>query len=339
MRVTDGASDSRERARNASPRPVTRGESTEQHQPTAKIDWLNCTFPAPTLSLKGVLDFLSTCMGNRPVGSLERGGLFGFETRNAIYIYIGGVTAEIGSLAYGGEQQNGRWLLQLSGKGCAMVTDWDSLANFLEELNVTYTRVDLAVDFMDGRFTVDHCVSAHREGRFTSLGRTPGTSCAGDWLDAIKGRTLYVGKAANGKSLRCYEKGKQLGDLESPWVRYEVQLGNRDRVIPLDVLISPDKYFAGAYPFLQELIDSAPEKIATCRTEGETTLAFLLYHLKRSYGKVIDFASKNAKATDTDLVDEFRVCEMPRRLNPSSVVAGLAWPEVKAQIWRFKNAL
>ncbi len=37
--------------------------------------------------------------------------------------------------------------------------------------------------------------------------------------------------ASSAKMLRVYEKGIQLGDLGSPWVRYEVQLGSRDRVV------------------------------------------------------------------------------------------------------------
>jgi len=327
-----------------SPRSVTRGESTKaQHEgkplPVAKIDWLNCTFPVPAMSLKTMLLMLSSFMGDRPVVCMEKGGLFGFETRNVLYCYVGAATAEIGSLASGGMTQNGRMLFQLSGKGCGMVTDWLGLSSWLEDLQVTYTRVDLAVDFLNGENTVDDCVRMHKEGLFTSSGRSPNTSCAGDWLDRVRGRTLYIGKAVNGKSLRCYEKGKQLGDLQSPWVRYEVQLGNRDRVIPLDVLTDPSKYFAGAYPALAALVEAAPETISTTQTEGHATLGFLLYHLKRCYGKVINFAAENAAATDTDLIEEFRIMEIPRRLNPSSVVAGLKWTEVKSQIWRMKNAL
>ncbi len=48
--------------------------------------------------------------------------------------------------------------------------------------------------------------------------------------------------------MRIYEKGKQLGDPESPWVRWELELHNTDREIPFDVLLQPGRYVAGAYP-------------------------------------------------------------------------------------------
>ena len=48
--------------------------------------------------------------------------------------------------------------------------------------------------------------------------------------------------------MRVYEKGKQLGDTSSPWVRWELELHNRDRIIPWDVLLEPGKYLAAAYP-------------------------------------------------------------------------------------------
>ena len=57
----------------------------------------------------------------------------------------------------------------------------------------------------------------------------------------------------NGKMLRIYEKGKQLGDSESPWVRVEAELRNKSRVIPWDALTRPGSYLAGAYPCLAYL--------------------------------------------------------------------------------------
>lgn len=43
-----------------------------------------------------------------------------------------------------------------------------------------------------------------------------------------RGRTFYVGRRENGKLLRVYEKGKQLGAENSPWVRIELELHNKD---------------------------------------------------------------------------------------------------------------
>lgn len=317
-----------------SPRAVTRGESpqTQIEAPRAKVDWLNATFPEPIMSVEGLIGFLKCCFGDRPTTAKLEGGLFGFNERWKISVYLGGVMVEVGSVAKGGEAQKGRWLLQLTGKGCGMVTDWSSLRELLEGFNAKITRIDLAVDFLDGAHTVDDAVDMVDNDEFTSNGRRPSTSVAGDWLDQVHGRTLYVGKAANGKMLRVYEKGKQLGDLSSDWVRFEVQLGNRDRVIPFDTLTEPDRFFAGAYPALASLLEVAAEAIDTTQTEALITLAHLLYHSRRCYGKAWNMAFDMARVTDTNLVDEMRVIGIPRRLDPAGVVAGIEWTELQSQI-------
>ena len=53
--------------------------------------------------------------------------------------------------------------------------------------------------------------------------------------------------------LRIYKKGKQMGDPTSPWDRAEVELHNKGRVVPWEVVASPGQYLAGAYPALRLL--------------------------------------------------------------------------------------
>jgi phage replication initiation protein len=284
------------------------------------------------MSLAGLIGFIGVCMGGRPIAAELDGGLFGFTERHKLKVYLAGCLVEVGAICMGGEAQRGRWMLQLTGKGCGMVTDWDSVRELLEGFAAKVTRLDLAVDFLHGEHTVDDAVDMVEADGFTSSGRRPSTSVAGDWLDQVHGRTLYVGKAANGKMLRVYEKGKQLGDLQSEWVRFEVQFGNRDRVIPYDAITDCDRFFAGAYPALAGLMQAAAESIPTTQTETLTNLGHLLYHLKRCYGKAIHQASEIASASDTDLIDEFRVIGIPKRVEPSGVVAGLNWPELQGQI-------
>jgi phage replication initiation protein len=115
-------------------------------------------------------------------------------------------------------------------------------------------------------------------------------------------------------------------------VRFEVQFGNRDRVIPFEALTEPDGFFAGAYPGLEAVILAAAETIPTQQTQGEVTLAHLLFHLRRCYGKVLDVLSEDADAPSSALVEEVRVIGLPRRLNPSSVEAGVSWADVRAQL-------
>lgn len=316
------------------PRAVTRGESTEQAMSTgqkAKVDWLNATFDTPAMSLDGLLAMLASIFGGRPCAAKLDGGRFGFTECHKVSVYLAGFMVEVGAICRGGEAQRGRWMLQLSGKGCGMVADWQSLQQLLEDFKAKVTRIDLAVDFLDGQHTVDDAVDMFERGDFTCGGRKPGTAVAGDWLEQVHGRTLYVGKAQNGKMLRVYEKGKQLGDLQSDWVRFEVQFGNRDRVIPLDAMTDCDKFFAGAYPALSQLLEAAAESIPTTQTEALTTLGHLMYHLKRCYGKPLHQARASG-ATDTDLIEAMAVIGLPKRVKPSGVVAGVDWADLQAQI-------
>lgn len=51
-------------------------------------------------------------------------------------------------------------------------------------------------------------------------------STVGDWLSetAPNGRTLYIGSRQSTAYLRLYEKGKQLGESDSTWVRVELEV-------------------------------------------------------------------------------------------------------------------
>lgn len=318
-----------------STRAVTRVESGKAAGQSVKVDWLNATFDHPAMTPLGVVEILGKLCG-RPMWSVQsQAGLFGFETRLKLYAYVGGLADEVGSLAYGGEAQRGRWLLQLTGRGCALVEDWEGLRELLEGFQAKLTRVDLALDLLNGEYSVDDAAAMHKRGEFSGNGRPPSTHVAGDWLDQVHGRTLYIGKAANGKMLRVYEKGKQLGDLASPWVRYEVQLGNRDRVIPFEALTERERFFAGCYPALESMLAFAGETIPTTRQETGTSLAFLLHHLRRCYGKLVHSVLTATDANHTDLIEEVRVIGVPRRVKSSGVVAGVEWADVQARTRRF----
>ena len=324
-----------------STRSVTRVESiTPDVQTTraAKLDWMNVTFDAPPMSAVGLLHFLSDVMSG-PISSKHDGGLFGFTERHRLTLTTAdGSRVEVGALAMGGDSQKGRWLLQLTGKGCSLVTDWPSLQELLEGFGAALSRVDLAVDFLDGEYTVDDAVDLYEDGAFINRGRNPEFDAQGAWnQNGKKGRTVYIGKLKNGKSLCVYEKGKQLNDLDSNWTRFEVRLGNRDRVIPLDVLTNPDRYFVGAYPALESLLEAAASEIPTIHTEAKTSIAHLLHHMSRCYGKAIHQTMHLTECSTADLVEEMRVIGIPRRVDPASGIAGLAWPEIQAQLRSFQK--
>lgn len=148
--------------------------------------------------------------------------------------------------------------------------------------------MDLAHDDYEGTRDVDAAVKMYDQGAFKSGGRNPICSLEGDWKQVSgHGRTFYVGKRAHGKYLRVYEKGKQLGDALSPWVRWEVEFHNRDRAIPPEVLTKPAQYLAGAYPGL-EFISTECTRIKTQRKTLQASLGHLVECLSKSYGKTIN---------------------------------------------------
>ena len=313
-------------------------ESLSPESRVAKVDWLNATFDHPPMSVHGLMSFVGGVMSKTVTAQLD-GGLFGFTERHRLTALLDdGAKVEVGSIACGGESQKGRWLLQLNGKGCGLVVDWPSLQELLEGLDAAISRVDLAVDFLEGEYSVDDAMTLYHEGAFINRGRNPELDTQGAWHEeGKKGRTMYVGKLKNGKTLCVYEKGRQLNMPESNWTRYEVRLGNRDRVIPLDVLTNPDKYFAGAYPALSNMLDSAAAEVPTVREEVKGSLAHGLHHLRRCYGKYIHQAIEATGCAVGDLVDEVRVFGIPKKVEPAGVVAGLAWPELLAQLERLQQ--
>lgn len=318
-----------------SPRAVTRGESSPDAQ-VAKVDWVNFTFhigsldnpeDKPRLTIQDLIERLSNVLG-RPVTGVDEGkGLRGYRHSVTLMAHVGSLKQPMGFIAWGGEAQRGSCLVTIPGGGCSLIEDWQAFKHLIQSLEGKITRLDLAVDFLNGEYTVDDAVEFYQAGRFTSSGRAPCTSQAGDWLNT-KERTLYIGKAKNGKVCRVYEKGHQLGNLDSDWTRYEVQFGSRDRVIPLDALTNRDAYFAGAYPVLGDLMDKAGQRIQTQRTEGEITLAHLIKHMRSAYGKALHVAMETEGFEINSLVDEVRVIGMPRRVKASSVEAGATWSGV-----------
>lgn len=223
-----------------------------------------------------------------------------------------GELVPVASVFYGGHSQRGRGLLQLTGAMCRTVSSWRALYALARRRAARLTRVDLAVDDFDGRHTVDDAVAGYREGAFNGRGRPPTTATAGDWLRTSgRGRTLYVGNATNGKVVRIYEKGLQLGDgAPREWVRHEVQYGNRDRELPLDMLLRPARYFAGAASYLGRLCptDDALRVRTHARVVVQRHIESLLHHARVGYGKVVHAAlAMGVVATAADLFDRLQV--------------------------------
>lgn len=277
----------------ASPPLVIRGESSQKgafvpcitaNPRSAIVDFLNVTFPVGHWEKPDVSLFTALCAAtDGPFGLMveRQGGKHHYE-RHAAFEY-GKVL-----FCWGGEQQRGTGLLSIPGEGCALIRDWPQLVSFLrDELDARITRIDLAHDDFEGVHSVDGAVRMYQDGLFKSGGREPTASQAGNWIRPDgTGRTLYIGARENGKQLRVYEKGMELGKPFDPWVRWEVELHNTRRVVPWEAALEPGRYLAGAYPALS-FISADACRIRTLRKTDAISLERLKHHARIGYGQLI----------------------------------------------------
>jgi phage replication initiation protein len=275
----------------------------------ALTDYLNTTFPF-IYSQEAVIElvqYFGLFLG-KPFDSLQqrRGGLHGYKTSYDI-----GKTG--GMLAYGG--QRGTALVSLPGFACAQIQDWHACYHLFHEiLKGKITRWDGAVDVFDGIPSVDDAVQFYLTGQFNAGGNKASCSQQGNWIeDDGSGRTFYVGKRKNGKLLRVYEKGKQLGDPSSPWVRWELELHNRDRIIPWDVIVEPGKYVAASYACMG-WVSEIQERIRT--TQRSTTISYehLSHYAKQAYGKLIGLMLE-VEGSPEKVIERLKRPGVPSRLN------------------------
>lgn len=207
--------------------------------------------------------------------------------------------AQAGVICWGAK--NFGCYISLSGEGCGAV-DMTKLYALLAVLpGAKLTRVDVAFDDFSGDiFNVPLVRKMAKEGLFCSTGRPPAytyiegghlvKNAKGSYrMDMSGGRSFYVGSRHSGKMLRVYEKGRQLKSDDCPnWVRAEVELRSTNRVLPLDILVNPEKYFAGAYPALNRFhVDSTP--IKTLQVKYKTSRENAFDNAAVQVGKLINY--------------------------------------------------
>ena len=133
------------------------------------------------------------------------------------------------------------------------------MAQKIDEWNANITRIDLALDFFDGKpGGLDGVIDGYKAGEWDNRGQRPKCSGAGDWVNK-RARSFYVGSREAGKQTNVYEKGHQMYGDESgnPWIRYELRLGNKLRDLPSETLTDPDAFFAGGSPALAQALELA----------------------------------------------------------------------------------
>lgn len=208
-------------------------------------------------------------------------------------------------IAYGG---NGGLCISLSGIGCQYLFQQPGAAHklhaYLELMKGRLSRVDVALDGFQGEFTPVGAYDLYKSepNQFTAggRGRKPETveSHSNCKTEIMTG--FIVGSKHSAKMLRVYRKGEQIDKYSnSLWCRAEVQFRNRGRFIPLDILVNPDAYFAGAYLYTRSLLNDVMAKQGEAKTTAQRIATrsinefALIYqsakrHLKKQYGKLIN---------------------------------------------------
>ncbi len=204
----------------------------------------------------------------------------------------------LGRVDFGGDSQRGWVRVNLTGKGCEWVKDWDAI-EALEALPAAEVRrLDVALTTWGGEVTHEDVLAAHAAGRFACGGRPPSMRIITS-TDPNDGRTCYVGKRGSDKMFRGYEKGLQLASQHSALqvstigghpirdiYRCEVELQADTRPIPWEVVPRRDQYFAGAYPFLADVLPGVEADILMRDPERapQLDLAEALAQCKRQFG-------------------------------------------------------
>ena len=223
-----------------------------------------------------------------------------------------------GFLCVGGQQET--FLVQITGQGAtAAAPGWEQrLHDWLASMSsARITRVDLAHDDFTGeRYSPEQARDDYLQNRFTLGGRRPTCELRGNWLFPDgSGLSFYVGSRTSGKLLRVYEKGKQLGGAASQlfrdWVRTELELHNEGRVIPLDILINPGPYLAGAYPALAWVNDEQSRiatKQKTLKLQFDRAVLMVRNQVGRYIGAMVDVLGAD------ELISRIRREGIPDRL-------------------------
>lgn len=281
---------------------------------TAFIDWVNFTCHESTFEFmtNAVTDCEIVMNVSFACDSIFGFGITGKRDRGANFYHTSYTLGDNwGMVCYGGQRNT--VLITLSGEGCAAARHgWERrLFDFLNSAqNGKITRVDLAHDDLNGEvFNMPMLELAYDQGGFNAGGNNPDIELRGNWKNPNgKGRTLNIGHRTNGKFCRCYEKGCQLGDKLSNWIRCEVEFKSVDRVIPFECLLYPHEYLAASYPIFSDLSKDSVRILTTQKTV-EISYERTKKWLKRQCGSALNLI--NNIEGEQGIKDLFRVGVLP----------------------------
>lgn len=301
-----------------SPRTVIRGESIpsvlKDYLPVS-IDYLSFTIPNGNPS--EICKEVKSLLGVWERSEVRSGGMHGYVHAE----HVGG----FGIIAYGGDSQKGTVFVSINGQGCARIASFRFLADWAVGLGARITRLDIAADDLKSRcFSVRRGLNAWRSDRFNCGGRMPNARLIND-LGSQNGKTLYIGSRAGGKLCRIYEKGRALGDKLSRWVRAEVELHAKDRVIPWDAVTNPVPFLAGTYPFFEKFSFFA-ERISTFKAGAELSIEKITQWARLAVGKTLNVLVRASGGDLESVVLSLRRDGVPARLKAWFDKSGEALP-------------
>jgi DNA relaxase NicK len=264
------------------------------------IDWLRFRVQTePREILETLKPMFGLSGGNLKFNHLHK-GILGFQ--QAAQICVGDMP--VGRMDYGGESQKGWVRVDINGKGCEWVEDWEQVREIELLPSAQIRRLDIALTTWNGEVTHDQVVQAHTDGRFT-IRRPPKLQQILS-SDPRAGKTCYIGeREKSDKFMRCYEKGFEMagkyegktpglithlqGSRLEDIYRCEVELKAATTDIPWEVIERRDHYFAGAYPFCEDILPNVDTDILKRRPERESqlSLACALENCRIQYGPAI----------------------------------------------------
>lgn len=247
--------------------------------------------------------------------------------------YSLGDFAEYGAVSTGGNNNKGASKstvnVQITGQGCLIAADgWQKrLFEYLNAMDGHLSRIDIAADLYDGQYTPEQAKQEYDEGKYSLTNRRPNIQLHGGswWNDqSDAGKTIAIGTREGGKLTRIYEKGKeQLGKIAAKmideshplhhlqkWVRIETEWHRTNRELPLEMLLEPGKYLAGAHPAALGWLSEVQEKIATIKRKAQATVQKAEEVLVRQMGATMK-ALKELGRLDA-IIERIDDCKLPK---------------------------
>ena len=103
-------------------------------------------------------------------------------------------------------------------------------------------------------------------------------------------------------------------------------MGNqdKDRIIPLDVLVNPDPYFAGMYPQFAKWLDAvcqeeiAPVRVTTFKNKFKTSRDNAVFNMSRMAGRLVNWLANIEGLSPEKIVNQLTAhledTDIPARL-------------------------